>query len=225
MPWYPGSDGFVTKFWDGRQWLIGLTNDYLIITGKWIALRDIAEVSYWHRTTIHFPTATSLDRGPSYICRGFAVTDIRGYNAKLELNNKLLKDVPENEMAWQGLVDISRRSIEPRISQYIFESIRAGKEYSIKDGRCFVNLSTSGFTGRSLRTKAHSWSDFYHVEVNPIFNGTSILKNHGQARVWARSGEKRKVRLVTGLDTTVPNAVVLATLMPMCAAAFATQIV
>lgn len=225
MPWYPGSDGFVTKFWDGGQWLIGLTGDHLIIEGKWIALDDIAEVSYWNRTTIRFRTATSLDNEPSYIYRGFKVSDVRGNSAMLELNNKLLKDEADNESAWRGLIDISQRSIEPLISRRIFESIRAGHEFSVKDGRCFVALSTSGFTGRTLRTKKYSWSDFYQVEVNPVFNGMTVSKNHGQARVWAQPGEKRKTRLVTGLDTTVPNAVVLATLMPMCAAAFATQIV
>ncbi|BBZ15042.1 hypothetical protein BST20_27835 [Mycobacterium branderi] len=223
MPWYPGSEGFVTRFWDARQWQIGLTSDYLVIEGKWIALNDIAGVSYWHRTTLHFPTATMLDKGPSYVYRGFTVTDFRGYTATLEFNNKLLRDVPENEIAWRGLVDISRRTIEPRISQRIFASIRAGAEYSVKDGRCFVTLSPSGFTGRTFRTTTYPWSDFYHVEVNP-FQGVNVSTNHGQARIWAQSGEKRKTRLVTGLDTRVPNAVVLASLMPMCAAAFATRI-
>ncbi|ORW10388.1 hypothetical protein AWC14_20300 [Mycobacterium kyorinense] len=98
-------------------------------------------------------------------------------------------------------------------------------EYTIDDGGCFITLSNSGFRGKVFRARTYSWSDFYHVEVNAAFNNLSPGKNHGQVRVWAQSGEKRKTRLVTGLDTTVPNAVVLATLMPMCAAAFATQIV
>lgn len=225
MPWYPGADGFVTKFWDGREWLIGLTSDHLVIEGKWIALDDIAEVSYWNRTIVRVRRSWGADYQPSSIYRGFAITDVRGNTVKLELNNKLTNDSSENEAGWQGLVDISQRSIEPRISRNIFESMRAGHEFAVKDLRCFVTLSASGFTGRTMRTKRYSWSDFYHVEVNPIFNNLTVSRNHGQVRVWAQRGEKRETRLVTGLATTVPNAVVLASLMPMCAETFATRIV
>ncbi|WP_139818534.1 hypothetical protein [Mycobacterium celatum] len=226
MPWYPGPDGhYITSFWDGQRWAISLTNDHLTLQGQWIAFSDITQVAYWNRTIIGVPGPANNYGSGMYIYRGFSVNDSRGNNYTLNFDNPVARDVPENETAWRGLADISRRFIEPQVSHRILGSLREGEEYTIDDGGCFIALSSSGFRGKVFRTKAFSWSDFYHVEVNAAFNNMSPGKNHGQARVWAQVGEKRKTRLVTGLDTTVPNAVVLATLMPMCAAAFATQIV
>ncbi|GBE64010.1 hypothetical protein MFM001_04720 [Mycobacterium sp. MFM001] len=226
MPWYPGSDGrSVTNFWDGQHWLISLTNDHLMLDGQWIALSDITQVAYWNRTIIGVPGPANNYGSGMHTHRGFCVKDIRGNDCTLNFDNPVARDVPENEVAWRGLADISRRFIEPLVAQRVLASLRAGVEYTIDDGGCFITLSNSGFRGKVFRAKAYSWADFYHVEVNAAFNNMSPSKNHGQARVWAQTGEKRKTRLVTGLDTTVPNAVVLATLMPMCAQAFATRIV
>ncbi|BBZ15109.1 hypothetical protein [Mycobacterium branderi] len=226
MPWYPGSDGISTGFWDGQGWLASLTADHLILAGRPIPLDDIVEVAYWNHTIVAVPGPTNNHTGGIYVYRGFSVTDVTGQTSALDLDNPTRTNVPENEVAWQGLAGISQRFIEPRIAQRILATLRAGQEYSIKDGRCFLTLSRDGFTARFLRTKTYPWSGFDGVEINPVFNNLTVLSGkHGQARVWARSAPNRKTHIVTGLETTTPNAVVLSTLMPMCAAAFGVRVV
>ncbi|MCV7236277.1 hypothetical protein [Mycobacterium branderi] len=214
----------MTNFWDGQQWLISLTNSHLILQGRPIALDEIMQVAYWHRTKIGVPGPANSYGSGMYIYRGFSVVDRGGHTSSLNFDNPLARDIPENEIAWRGLADISRQYIEPRIAGRIHEAVRGGEEYTIDDGWCFITLTNRGFTGRAMRTRTYSWADFYHVEVNPAFNNLSPSKQ-GQTRIWALTGKKRKLRFVTGLDTTVPNAVVLASLMPMCAQALATRIV
>ncbi|HLR99670.1 MAG TPA: hypothetical protein VK069_08745, partial [Mycolicibacillus parakoreensis] len=71
MPWYPGADRrYVTQFWDGARWLILLTEKFLRLENTWIALDDIAEVSYWSRTIV---SIHGVVRAP--VDRAFRVTD------------------------------------------------------------------------------------------------------------------------------------------------------
>lgn len=128
MPWYPGSDGqYVTNFWDGQQWLISLTNSHLILQGRPIALDEIMQVAYWHRTKIGVPGPANSYGSGMYIYRGFSVVDRGGHTSSLNFDNPLARDIPENEIAWRGLADISRQYIEPRIAGVFMKRCAAGK--------------------------------------------------------------------------------------------------
>lgn len=218
--WYPGGDSgrYINGFWDGEQWLILVTGDHLIIKGEWIAFNQAVQVSYWNRTrySINLPSL-------SYTYRGFSVMDTLSRNITLKLDNSLNGNLPQNEPAWRGLVDISRQHLEPRISEHILCRLRTEDVYTIKDKLTYISLSNRGFTTRGLRTKPRRWADYCYAEANPVAdNGLGALAgNNGQVVVYAQSGAQAKPRKACALSTKVPNAVALPTLMPMCAGTFA----
>lgn len=220
MPWYPRpAEDFVAGFWDGQQWSIAEAEHHLMVEGKWIAFDDILEVSYWSADMYAFP-APGVTTGRPRIERTFTLSDRSGGITSLDFGVNSLVDAPDLQAAWDGLVDISRRLIEPRIARRLLELLRSGQQYEIRDGWTFITLSRSGFSGRALRERQWSWSDYETTAVNPHFNNMSPTKFNGQVRVWARSGSKNKVQMVTGFKTYVPNAVVLGSLLPMCASEF-----
>ncbi|MBS4728048.1 hypothetical protein MSM1_06680 [Mycobacterium sp. SM1] len=219
--WYPQPDrNTITGFWDGQRWLIYLTNEHLFMNGERIALDEIRAVSYWHRSLYgvsrHYPVAWST------IFRGFSVIDMHGRPNTLDLRGSGLINAPQNELAWTGLVDISQRFIEPRISQRILGSLMAGDEYTLNDKWTFLRLSSNGFTIRFMRTKSRPWTQFHHAAVNLRYDnvGGALRGNDGQVWIHVISPTNPRPRGVFALKTRVPNAVLLPTLMPMCAAAF-----
>ncbi|MBS9532807.1 hypothetical protein KIH27_04295 [Mycobacterium sp. M1] len=221
MPWCQHPDQrCVAGFWDGQRWLIAQTSDQLMIEDRWIAFRDVVEVAYWNKRIRTVPSPAYQSSGQSRIARGFSITDVRGNFSMLDLGVASLVDVPELELAWKGVVEISRRFIEPLVARRILDQLRAGGEYSMKEVWKFLKLSNHGFSGRFLRSHEWRWSDFDHVVTNPCLDNVSPRGRNGQTRVWARSSPGAKPRIVTGFDVTVPNAVVLETLLPMCAAEF-----
>ncbi|MCV7315941.1 hypothetical protein H7J77_10350 [Mycolicibacillus parakoreensis] len=214
MPWYPGADRrYVTQFWDGARWLILLTEKFLRLENTWIALDDIAEVSYWSRTIV---SIHGVVRAP--VDRAFRVTDHHGTVTTLPLNWSSIHDSEVKKEAFSGLVEISRRVIEPRIADRILAALYRGEQFILRDGWVYLRLHRDGMSARAMRTHEAAWSDFYTVEANPYFNNMDPTTLTGQVRLWAtRDG---KPRMLTGLDTTVPNAVVLAGLLPACARSF-----
>lgn len=217
MPWYPGADRrYLTQYWDGGRWLILLTESALRLENTWIALDDIAEVAYWSRTYMSFGTPYYAPR--PRVERAFSVTDVHGTVTTLALNWPGYFDNDEKRVAFSGLVEISRRMIEPRITERILATLHRGEQFTVKDGWAYLSLHRDGMTARTLRTHQAAWSDFYTVDVNPYFNNMDPIELTGQARLWVTRGGKP--HLMTGLTTMVPNAVVLGSLLPACARRF-----
>lgn len=222
MPWYPGTDGrTVTSYWDGQRRRISLTRDHLLLDADCVALADIASVAYWNKSIYVLPGVHPGPRWP-YIDRGFSVIGIDGSKHTIDFSNPMNRNLPENEAAWRGLVDISRRFIEPRIAQRILGELRTGGEYSIRGRWFFVTLNSHGFTGRLLRTRTYPWSEFGQIFADPYSNNMSMKMTGNDGKVWvyARPASKAKLRTLTMLNTDLPNAVVLDSLMPMAATEF-----
>ncbi len=216
MPWYPGTDGrYLTAFFDGRGWVAALTDRQLLVDGSWFGLDEITEVSYRCRRRY-----LGGDRG-SVIERRFTVSDGRGRVGRSVLEAPFDDDDPGHADLWQGLVDISRNVIEPRLAQRIVDALRAGQVYMLRDGRSYLRLLEAGFTTkRPLRAGFHDWSQLYYFEVNPFLDGLESDSEGGRAAVWVRRSAEATPEYGVQLDTDVANVVLLATLLPMCAAAF-----
>ena len=221
MPWYPQPDQRCTAgFWDGQRWLALQDDRHLMVEDFWVAFDDIVEVSYWSKTVVSVSSPSNFNSANPFIDRGFSIRDVRGELHSVDLSIPSVVDDPERQSAWAGLIEISRRFIEPIIAQRIFSALRLGEQYSIQKGWVYLSLTNSGFSGRALRKSSWKWEDFRYVDVNPKSHNISVLKYTGQAQVWAQAPHKKRLKMVTALDTNVPNAVVLGTLLPMCAAAF-----
>lgn len=218
MPWYPGLDGrYRSAFFDGRGWTAALTDRQLLVDGGWFGLDEITEVSYrCTRRDVGSESTTSI------IERRFAVTDATGRTGRLALTSMDGNDNPAHADLWQGLVDISRNVIEPRLSQRILAGLQAGQVYMLRDGRSYLRLLAAGFTTkRPLRAGFHDWSQLYHFEVNPFPDDLeSSSSTGGRAAVWVRRDAAAAPELGVQLDTGVSNVVLLATLLPLCTAAF-----
>lgn len=219
--WYPDPEGrYLTGFWDGTRWRITLLNDRLIIDTDVIVVDEITAVSYWNKTI----RDRRLTTPSKYVDRGFSVADSRGTKT-LRLTDPGKKRVPESDAAWNGLVDISRRFIEPRLCQRIVGWLRAGRTFTIENRWFSLVLSGAGFTISASHTETHPWTDFDHAAIGLTLDAfRPVGGEDGQVKVYGRSGMGRGPHRLFSLWNDVPNVVLLPTLMPMCAEAFAARL-
>lgn len=219
MPWYPGIGGpYVSGYWDGRRWKAALTDEYLMLDGQWFGLDEIVSVRYSAR--YYVPTGSQRAR---QMLRDFAVSAGDGRKAEFSSGSRFRDFDRNHEDLWQGLADISRNVIEPRLARKVLRAVGAGQAFVCEGSGGTVlqpwyghlRVLASGFTvqRRLGGGEVYNWSELAYVEVKPYGNWP-------KARVWVRRPMEPQPRVIIECFLSQDNAVLLDTLMALCAAEF-----
>jgi hypothetical protein len=168
---------------------IELTETTLRIGVDEFTLEAVTSVSYLRLVTSASGAVTNLTRR-------FRIEQ-PGRTVELKLDGAQVQ-AEEKQAAWEHLVAISQRQIEPRLYEQAMMALRAGETVRIDK----LELSREGFVWRGiLRQKRYTW---------PEFAATSVSR--GLIRITVRN-PKGQEKAAGDLATESPNAVLVPRLM------------